>query len=90
MTAPCLFDQRGEFLPLDEQQLATLTAPERACYDQVLAASQKCTEADRLLAEATRSCTEAVAEMREIESQLAAVPKVSFQDCWRSMRDGGG
>ena len=77
-----LFDDRGNFTPLDEAALAGLSAPRRALYDAVADAADAMVRADSELKTASDHVRECMAAVSEAEKATQA-NRMTAHDLWK-------
>jgi hypothetical protein len=88
MTMPdlSLYDSCGQFTPLSDSDLATLTETQRRAYEDVAAASAACTAVEAQHDAAVKSLHATVKELRATQEQIRLAPKVTFHDLWKTTR----
>lgn len=85
-----IFDARGKFCPLPDNERDALTPSQRAHYEAVADAASKCAAAEQLCGALEGRLVEQTAEIRSLETRLAQFPKPSRIDLVRQvlMQDG--
>lgn len=85
MTTKSLFDSRGVFVPLADNDMHSMTAAERDAYQGVHVAYSEVAATERKIELATRRLRDTVAELRGAERAVAAMPSVSRIDLCREL-----
>lgn len=75
MTNISIFDSRGKFTPLPDAERDALGSTEKANYEAVADAAQKCEASENLCISLEAKLIAMTADIREMESKLANYPK---------------
>jgi hypothetical protein len=80
---PCLFDERGMFVPLSDDDCMRLSEEGLALYNEIAVAYNEVAAVEKRIEQTTKDLRGTVAEMRNAEAEVAKLRRPTHLDLVR-------